>query len=484
MSVEMPELVPAASVDEWSDDVDVLVVGFGIAGACAAVEAADAGARVLVIDRGSPGGSTTALAGGHFYLGGGTPVQQATGHEDTADEMFAYLHAVSPEPDDAKLRLYCDGSVEHFGWLEQQGVPFERSYYPGKAAIQPGTQGLMYTGNELVWPYRDIAKPAPRGHKVAVAGDTGGASLVVELLAERLAERGVEVRYDTGATALVVDGSAVAGARWRHFGSTGFVRARAVVLAAGGFVMNEDMLREYVPKLTTAAYPLGTTYDDGLGIRLGQSAGGELQQMGGAFYSSPFYPPEQLLQGIIVNADGERFVAEDSYHGRTAAAVFEQSGSTAFLVLDSESMAQPKYGLAKFVDGWETVAEMEAGLGLPSGSLQQTLASYNADAARGEDSQLHKHPKWLRPLDVGPWGAFDLTPGKANYVGFTLGGLRVSVDGEVLTSGGSSVAGLYAAGACASNIAQDSTGYASGTQLGEGSFFGRRAGRHAARLGR
>jgi len=70
--------------------------------------------------------------------------------------------------------------------------------------------------------------------------------------------------------------------------------------------------------------------------------------------------------------------------------------------------------------------------------------------------------------------------GKALYAGFTMGGLRTSVDAEVLRADGSAVGGLYAAGACAANIAQDGKGYCSGTQLGEGSFFGRRAGQHAA----
>lgn len=101
---------------------------------------------------------------------------------------------------------------------------------------------------------------------------------------------------------------------------------------------------------------------------------------------------------------------------------------------------------------------------------------------RGEDPDFHKAPEWLAPQDNGPWGAFDLTLGKALYAGFTLGGLRTSVDGEVVDTGGTVVAGLYAAGACAVNIAQDGKGYASGTQLGESSFFGRRAGRHAAQI--
>ena len=75
---------------------------------------------------------------------------------------------------------------------------------------------------------------------------------------------------------------------------------------------------------------------------------------------------------------------------------------------------------------------------------------------------------------------FDLRLGNALYAGFTLGGIRVSVDGEAQRPDGSVIPGLYAAGACASNLAQDGAGYSSGTQLGEGSFFGRRAGRHAA----
>ncbi|WP_290725655.1 FAD-binding protein, partial [Gordonia sp. UBA6683] len=87
---------------------------------------------------------------------------------------------------------------------------------------------------------------------------------------------------------------------------------------------------------------------------------------------------------------------------------------------------------------------------------------------------------YLAPQDKGPWAVFDMSLGKAMYAGFTLGGMATSVDGEVLDASGTAIPGLYAAGACAANIAQDSKGYASGTQLGEGSYFGRRAGRHAA----
>ena len=106
-----------------------------------------------MLERAAAAGGTSAMAGGHFYLGGGTAVQQATGHDDSADEMYKYLVAVSREPEHDKIRAYCDGSVEHFNWLEDLGFQFERSFYPGKVVVPPGTEGLSYTGNEKVWPF-------------------------------------------------------------------------------------------------------------------------------------------------------------------------------------------------------------------------------------------------------------------------------------------------------------------------------------------
>ena len=480
--------------DQPVEYADVVVAGFGIAGGCAAVEAAAAGASVLVLERAAVAGGTSAMAGGHFYLGGGTVVQRATGQPDSADEMYAYLMEVTPDPEPDKIRAYCDGGTEHCDWLESLGFEFERSYYPEKAVIQPQTQGLMYTGNEKVWPFRELAVPAPRGHKVPVPGDTRGASLVIGLLVRRAAELGVTIRYETGVTGLVTKPESgvaaghgagtgpvrVAGVRWRSFGRTGTIRAGSVILAAGGFVMNAEMVARHVPQLAEKPFVLGTSYDDGTGINLGLSAGAQALHMDQAFITAPVYPPTRLLTGIIVNREGKRFVAEDSYHSRTSGFVLEQPGAAAFLIVDSEHLAKPEFPLVPFIDGWETVAEMEAALGIPAGQLAATLAEYNEHAASGEDPQFRKAPEYTQPQDTGPWAAFDLSLGKAMYAGFTLGGLRCTADGQVRRADGSVIGGLYAAGACASNIAQDGKGYCSGIQLGEGSFFGRRAGRHAA----
>jgi 3-oxo-5alpha-steroid 4-dehydrogenase len=505
MTLDLPAPLAAADVETWSDEVDVVVVGFGIAGACAALEAARGGASVILLERAAEYGGTSAMSGGHFYLGGGTAVQQATGVEDSAEEMFKYLMAVSLEPDEAKIRAFCEDSVEHFDWIEALGMEFERTLYEKKAVIQPGTEGLMFTGNEKVHPFRDLARPAPRGHKVPRPGDTGGAKMVLDLLAERIAETDVDVRYETGASNLVLSSvdeeprnealvpeevaqqpsrrarGHVVGVAWRRFDERGAIRARSVVIAAGGYVGNDAMVREFTPQLGSKLFPLASTYDDGLGIRLGASVGGQLRFMEQAFITAPFYPPAQLVTGIVVNKEGKRFVAEDSYHSRTSGFVMDQTDQAAYLIVDSAHIEHPDFPLCPFIDGWETVEEMEQGLGIPTGQLAATLTSYNENAARKEDPELHKHPDWLEPQDTGPWGAYDLTLGKAMYAGFTMGGLRVSVDGEVRRADGSVIPGLYAAGACAVNIAQDGKGYASGTQLAEGSYFGRRTGRHAAR---
>lgn len=491
---EIPDVVNAVDVEAWrdeaSDEADVVVIGFGIAGGCAAVSAAAAGARVLVLERAAAAGGTTAMAGGHFYLGGGTAVQNATGHEDDPDEMYKYLVAAAKDPDHDKIRAYCDGSVEHFNWLESLGFEFERTYYPGKVVVPPGTEGLSYTGNEKVWPFCEQARPAPRGHSVPVPGELGGAAMVIELLLKRAEELGVEIRYEHGATNLVVDDGAVVGVKWKHFGETGCVEAKSVIVAAGGFAMNPEMVAQYTPALgakrktkhhgEVEPYILGNPNDDGLGIRLGVSAGGVARDMDQLFITAAAYPPEILLTGIIVNNRGERFVAEDSYHSRTSAFVLEQPDQEAYLIVDEAHMEMPAMPLIKFIDGYETIEEMATALGIPVDGLASTLKRYNENAARGEDPDFHKEPAYLAPQDSGPWAAFDLSLGRAMYSGFTMGGLTVSIDGEVLREDGSTIAGLYAAGACASNIAQDGKGYASGTQLGEGSFFGRRAGAHAA----
>ncbi len=470
------------SVSHFHDRADVLVVGFGAAGSCAAIEAREAGADVLVLERASGISGTTCVATGHFYLGGGTRPQKANGYDDTPEEMFRYLVANTPDPDEAKIRLYCDESVSHFEWLQAHDVPFNDGFWKTKHYEQPTDECLIWSGNEKAWPVSEQAKAAPRGHKVEHVGAEGGGFLMRRLTA--LAERiGVRFQYDAYVQNLLVDEAGrVRGLRYTHFGEERFVEARhGVVLAAGGFAMNREMLERHCPRLTQKGMFLqGNPNDDGAAIEMGIAAGGHGVHLDGALITAPFYPPESLIKGILVNERGERFINEDCYHARTCDAAISQPNGTAYLICDDTTFGRPELGLQKLIDAWETVEEMERDLGLPTGKLQATIDRYNAQARAGEDPDFHKHPDWLAPIETPPYAALEFSLGKAIYTAFTLGGLAVSIDAEVLRADGAPVAGLYAAGACASNIAQDGKGYSSGTCIGESTFFGRRAGRHAA----
>src|SRR5262245_62596901 len=188
-------IVRSAEIERWHDQADVIVVGLGAAGAAAALGAAATGADTLALERASGGGGTSAMSGGVLYLGGGTALQRACGFEDSADEMFKYLMAsVGRTPDEKKIRLYCDGSVEHYDWLVAQGVPFKPVFYEGCSGEPPTDDGLVWSGSEQCHPYREIAVPAPRGHVPQMTHQTG--PLLMRVLVAAVAASRAEVAPD------------------------------------------------------------------------------------------------------------------------------------------------------------------------------------------------------------------------------------------------------------------------------------------------
>ncbi|MFV0276541.1 MAG: FAD-dependent oxidoreductase [Parahaliea sp.] len=476
------DIIHHQHITDYQHSADVLVAGFGIAGACAALEARRAGGDVLVLERASAGGGASALSSGLFYLGGGTAVQEACGYRDSADNMYRFMLASMGWQDAALLRRYCDDSVEHFDWLEAQGVPFERSEFKGKAVFLLGTEGLLATGNEKVWPYRELATPIPRGHQAQGEGESPG-NVATSALLRRCATEGVRSLCDTWVTGLIIDDEGrVCGLRARHAGRDIHCLARrAVVIATGGFAMNPELVRRHWPAISPTAEALGGPYNDGSGIELGVAAGAATDAMSGFIATASIYPPGQLIKGIIVNRWGQRFVAEDSYHGRTAAHIIEQSEQRAYLIVDAEIFAYPEIETAghRLVDGFESVTEMERALDMPAGSLARTLSAYNTAAAVGEDPLLFKHRDWLKPLDQAPYAAFDISFNRSSYLYMTLGGLKINQHAQVVDERGLPIGGLYAAGACTAHIPKSGHSYASGMSLGPGSYFGRVAGRQA-----
>jgi len=477
--------VSADDVAEWSRTADVVIIGLGIAGASAALEALRAGAEVLVLERASAGGGASALSQGQFYLGGGTAVQQACGYEDSPEEMYRFLRAVTTTDEDDKLRVFCEGSVEQFDWLEELGVPFAREAYRQKAVYTRTGEGLLSTGNEKVWPFREQARPAARGHQVSGDGDISGGHVAMTAILGRVAQEQIPVVCEANVIALVQDdGGRVVGVKVRKDGVDSYVQARSgVVLAAGSFNLNDDVTSVNMPLFSAYGKPLGEPTNDGAGLMLGRTVGVAERGMHGLVATASIYPPEDLIKGIVVNAQGRRFVAEDVYHGRMAHHIARQPDAKAFLILDEEIFGYPKHGSHTFIDAFETVSEMEAALGMPDGALAQTLAEYNGNIADGADAEFHKHADWLKQLQP-PYAVFEISIPRSDYHWMSLGGLATDADGRALREDGTAVPGLYAAGACTSHLAQDGDEYASGMSLAGGSLFGRRAGAHAAAMAR
>jgi 3-oxo-5alpha-steroid 4-dehydrogenase len=236
------------------------------------------------------------------------------------------------------------------------------------------------------------------------------------------------------------------------------------------------MLRRHAPTLLLGTWKVGTEADDGRGIEMAQAVGARVKNMHAGEVSLPIIPPRQLIEGIIVDGSGQRFINEDTYMGRVGQAALYEHEATCFLVIDEAGYEPNWMGLEA---SWvcETVDELEAEMGLPSGALDATLALYNRHAERRSDPVFHKRPERVRPL-VPPLGAFDLRRGSAPYAPFTLGGLETTVAGEVVDLSGAPIPGLFAAGRSTAGIC--SFGYASGLSLGDSTLFGRFAGAAAA----
>ena len=473
-------------VPGWDLETDVVVVGFGAAGACAGLEAVRAGANVTLFEVTAGSGGTSAMSGGEMYIGGsgGTPIQRSAGFEDQTEDLYQYLlMAGGPNADAAKVRLYADNSLRHFEWLQAQGVKYKNSFIPQRI-VEPSTDDcLIWSGSEEAWPFVEQAKPCPSGHTPQWLG-MGGGRYLMDVLAQRVNEAGVDVRYNARVLALIADESnRVHGVVVRLDGKDCFVRARkGVILCAGGFVMNRDMVRRHAPHLLRSQHPIGTV-DDGSGVLLGQSVGGAAINMNEGFVTLPWYPPESLIKGIFVNERGQRFINEDCYHGRVSQHILQQAGNRIFLLQDHDTYAEPEFGKFSNISiaaAGETWAEVEKDLELPQGSLVSTVELYNRFAAEGSDPLFRKGRKWLKPLTTPPFVALDCRIDLCFYSHFTLGGLDTLPTGEVLNAERQPVPGLYAAGRTACGLPRWGAGYSSGMSLADATYFGRQAGLRAA----
>lgn len=299
----------------FDESADVVVVGFGAAGTCAAIAARENGADVLALDRANGGGST-AVSGGIIYAGGGTWVQKKAGVSDSYEQMLTYLRlevgdAVSPQT----LESFVAGSPEMIRWLSDYGVPFDSTVCPYKTSYPNNHYYLYHSGSENAGAFRAVTPPVQRGHRVKGKGtsgkkmygplarsalalgarfsphttvnkliqDSGGRVVGVEATTMRHAPARIQQRYSRLAGLSTKPGiyypplRALVERRLRalerRYARPVRIQARrGVIVCAGGYMANTEWVKRFAPQYL-GGLQLGTSGDDGSGIAMAQSAG-------------------------------------------------------------------------------------------------------------------------------------------------------------------------------------------------------------------
>jgi 3-oxo-5alpha-steroid 4-dehydrogenase len=436
------------------------------------------------------------MSGGYIYTGGGTALQKACGIKDTPENFYNHLIAStgptsgpSPSTHIERCEVLAKEGVSYFDWMVSFGIPYQERFFDGPCWQIPADYGLTWSGGESAYPFNQLADPAPRAHVAYLppgsgVGDQGPGQVVMKHLTAGADALGVKKEVDIRVERLVTESDGrIVGVIGRRYGEEIAVKARrGVILTAGGFMNNPEMLAQHTPP-TWGTMLTGTEGDDGRGIKMGQAVGGDVQLMDRSEVAV-FLDLPLMWNSIVVNMAGDRFVNEDSYGGRVGQHILFRQDGQALMVFDEEKWeayqsAEGRHPAMSvpLTFACATLEELEKEAGLPAGSLVQTVDYYNKHAVNGDDPKFHKRAAYLKPIKA-PYAAIVADKAHNSFGCFTLGGLRANANSEVLHVDGSPIPGLYAAGRTASGT--PAWGYLSGTSLGDSIFFGRKAGVSAA----
>ena len=486
--------------------VDVVVVGAGNAAMCAALAAREQGAAVLVLERApfdERGGNSAFTAGNIRTVFDGIDdiralVPDLTEEEAaitdfgtyTEDEFFDDMGRITEyrtNPDMCELLVR--RSRETMLWMRGKGVKFLPIY---------GKQAFKIEGRFRFW-----------GGLVLSAW--GGGPGLVEALHASAEREGIEVMYGARAMSLLADDGVVHGVRVRQNGKLSDVRARSVVLAAGGFQANPEWRTRYLGPGWDMAKVRGTRFNTGDGIRMAIEVGAGTcgnwsgcHAVGWDFNAPEFgdlavgdnFQKHSYPWGIMVNSLGKRFVDEGAdfrnyTYAKYGRVILNQPGQMAWQVFDSKIIPnlREEYRIKQVTkvraDTLEELAQKMEGVN-PKGFLEE-IERYNAavrtdipynpnikDGRRTEGLPVDK-TNWAHRIDEPPFEAYQTTCG----ITFTFGGLRIDTDAKVLDDEQQPIRGLYAAGELVGGLFFFN--YPGGTGLMAGAVFGKIAGTSAGR---
>lgn len=466
-------------------DADVIVIGSGLAGHAATYSALEQGAKVLWIEKNPVLGGSTAIATGTFAAAE-TELQKERGIQDSKELFIQDINRIGHEKADQNiLRAFVEKATAVWEWFVRAGLPVDTKRGP---FIDPSHS-----------PYSVPRTYVPSPNK---------SSMYTDVLFQKIQQYKdqLTILLNTKAEHLVVEQGRVTGVLTISDKGTVTYRAKAIILATGGYGSNREMIRQYSPKYSevmTVTLPFAT----GDGHRMAKEVGAELVNMDyicAYFGGMPRGPGHyaigfgDLTSGaadawkgdIWVNKRGERFINEDdSDEDPREVALNEQPDLESVIIFDQgmvdfnkrfpisnfeKRLAENPYAVKKA----DTLEELCAAFGLPVDQVRREVAAANADYAAGRVDRFGKKP--AVPFSKGPWYGI-LNRG---VIFMTQGGVKTDIGMRVLDSKGRWIPGLYAAGEVQGTSQWGGYGLAGGTGNAPPLVFGMEAGRNAAREAR
>jgi succinate dehydrogenase/fumarate reductase flavoprotein subunit len=458
-------------------DYDVLVVGSGISGLCASLEAVNAGARVLLVDSEEELGGSSRLSTG-MIMGAGTRFQKQRGIDDSPEALYRHYMTLNQ-------------------WKVQQSVAKTLCYEVG-----PSIEWLNDIGVEILDVYFSGDELVPRGHV------THGGAAIIEVLAKAVrGERRIDVALSRRVNRLLVEDDRVVGVAV----GDDEVRASATVLATGGIGANRDLMATYLPAGLAVGHwywYLGAESSRGDAMLLGRQVGAQIVGTNrGQFTIRPNFGryPDTYFPGwlVIVNQLGRRFYDEMSPYSVAQVIYASQPPGGIWAIFDEESKRESQPGMTKAhkkvnipgetEEDWaeptidamverglvhvaSSLERLAALINVPEKNLLGTVRRYNRHVGEGCDADYLKEASHLRPVATPPFYATELRP---YMLGLTCVGPRIDERARVIAEDSDPIPGLWAAGECCGGVLGDI--YAgSGNSLANCLTFGRIAGRSAA----
>ncbi len=447
------------SADETAE-VDVVVVGAGVAGLAAGIEAAKTGAKVLIVEKQGVTGGATARSGGKL-LAAGTKWQEAQGIKDTAKQMFDYLAGVGGDLLDLeKVKSFCESAYEEMLWLEEMGVKVQ-NVEPIHTSLSPWRVHNTLGGGGMT--------------------DGHGGQITVPMT-EEYAALGGGIAYETAATRLLTDasGKVVGLEAARRDGSVLTVNAKNVVLATGGYAQNREMM---------ARYPAAGSY--GTSVPAGNVGDGLV--MASAVGADVFDAPATQIvyvsftcgvgineeAGLIVNNKGARVANEYTYQYHVGDQMAQtESNLGYYIACANDPNPTVQYGLTlDSTPKADSIEALAALIEVDPAALKATVDRYNELCAKGKDDDFGKPAEKMIALNGPTYAAIKLNPA----VTVTYGGLVTDLSSRVLRPDGTAVNGLYAAGEVAFTGLFGTEYPCCGMAIGSALHFGRIAGQEAAK---